>query len=84
MYHLSYVHALPAFVVKNERIWSKIRTRTRTEVVGIRTIQSHFLIKTTFTESKCDCYNGPDQEDLVQTMMFASIIQASLVLSSTP
>ncbi len=48
----------------------------------IETIRSHFLNKTTFTESKCDCYYDPEYVDLVQTMMFAVIIQAILVLSS--
>ena len=51
-------------MVGNERIWSDLWVWTQTEVVEIGTIRSHFLNKTTFTESKCDCYYGPDQEDL--------------------
>ena len=52
------------------------------EVVGIGTIRYHFLNKTTFTESKFDRYYGPKYVDLVQTMMFAGIIWAILVLFS--
>ena len=70
-------------MVGNERIWSNIRVRTGTEVVKIRTIRSQFLSKTKFTESKCDRYYSPNQKDLVQTMMFAGLIWAILVLSST-
>ena len=68
---------------KKKCIWSKISVRTRTEVVRIGTIRSHFLNKTTFTESRCDCYYGPEYVDLVQTMVFEGIIWTILVLSST-